>query len=345
MAYCAGLWERIERNKETHPYVRYITRDDGRVRPLHRRWDNLCLPVDHPFWKTHWPPNGWRCRCRVMSITAAEYERRTAAGTIQTEAPQIMWRDWINKRSGEVSQVPAGIDPGFDYNAGVARARAANMTSIGRDKIAALPVMTPIVGPGVSQAFADAVTAAHTVLPEVARQALAGAGDEIKIVDKIVSAAPDLVGKEVPGYAAGLAYEQVDGLKRYAQRQIIVSEQAFDLTSNEWKVATAARGGSVLQHETGHALDEIYQLAEIPAVDAAWRKEAAALAGSLNKGDNAWNTELSYFTQGWPQGLLETIAELYALRHGSGTSSLLNVGAAFPETLAALFSEFDNRGL
>lgn len=55
MAYSAGLWQRIERNKQTHPYIRYITQRDERVRLSHRAWDNLTLPVDHPFWKTHFP--------------------------------------------------------------------------------------------------------------------------------------------------------------------------------------------------------------------------------------------------------------------------------------------------
>lgn len=351
MAYSAGLWERIERNKETHPYVRYITRRDERVRASHRDWNNLCLPVDHPFWHTHWPPNGWHCRCRVMSITAAEYERRRAAGSIETQAPRIVTREWVNKRTGEVSQVPVGIDPGFDYNVGVARARAANLAGIGRDKIAGLPAplqkaaLAPTVGEGVSPAFADAVTKAHAALPAATRQALAGAGYEVRIVDRIVRAAPELAGKTVPGYARRQAYEQVDGLTRYTQRQILVAEQALDAVSQEWQAATPARGSAVLQHETGHALDQIYQLAETPAVAAAWRKEAAALAAYQATGNTDFAGEIDDFIQAWPRGLLETVAELYALRHGPGTASFLNVGAAFPEMLAALTSLFDDRGL
>jgi uncharacterized protein with gpF-like domain len=32
---------------------------DGRTRPMHAAWHNTVLPFDHPFWKTHYPPNGW----------------------------------------------------------------------------------------------------------------------------------------------------------------------------------------------------------------------------------------------------------------------------------------------
>ncbi|MDH0373707.1 phage head morphogenesis protein [Comamonas aquatica] len=138
-AYATGLWERVERAKRTHPYLRYITRRDGRVRHEHAQWDNLVLPVDHPFWKTHWPPNGWRCRCRVMSMSQAEYDRgysierqgaerdASAQGVYKrfnTQEPVVPVREYVNPRTGEVLHVPEGIDPGFAYNPGQARQQA-----------------------------------------------------------------------------------------------------------------------------------------------------------------------------------------------------------------------------
>lgn len=139
MAHSAGLWERIERNKASHPYVRYITKGDERVRAAHRQWNGLTLPVDHPHWQILWPPNGWRCRCRVMSMTTREYARRRAAGSITTAAPKLPTREWVNKRTGEIMQVPVGIDPGFDYNVGVAGARAAGMERLAQQKLKQAP--------------------------------------------------------------------------------------------------------------------------------------------------------------------------------------------------------------
>jgi SPP1 gp7 family putative phage head morphogenesis protein len=150
-AYATGLWERVERSKSAMPYVRYITRGDDRVRPAHQAWDNLTLPVDDAFWKTHWPPNGWRCRCRVMSMTKADYKRgysldRPGAETdanaplvrkpLNTVAPPDERREYVNPRSGEVLQVPVGVDPGFAYNPGQARQQALEAQVQGKLKTA-----------------------------------------------------------------------------------------------------------------------------------------------------------------------------------------------------------------
>src|SRR6187551_2826118 len=58
-AHAAARWERIERTAQTRPYLRYVCLLDGRERAEHKKWHNTILPWDHPWWKTHAPPNGW----------------------------------------------------------------------------------------------------------------------------------------------------------------------------------------------------------------------------------------------------------------------------------------------
>lgn len=43
---------------------------------------------------------------------------------LKTERPPIAPREHVNARTGEITEVPQGIDPGFGYNAGMARQRA-----------------------------------------------------------------------------------------------------------------------------------------------------------------------------------------------------------------------------
>ena len=120
-SYAAGRWARIERSKDTLPLVIYNTMRDERVRASHRPWDGLALPVDHPFWQTHFPPNGWRCRCTAYATDEEGLNRLRKAGLpVKTEAPPERWVPFVNKRTGEISQVPYGVDPGFGYNPGQA---------------------------------------------------------------------------------------------------------------------------------------------------------------------------------------------------------------------------------
>ena len=58
-ARAAGQWERAQRTKATHPFIRYGRSPSREPRQEHRAWEGTILPVDDPWWDTHWTPNGW----------------------------------------------------------------------------------------------------------------------------------------------------------------------------------------------------------------------------------------------------------------------------------------------
>ncbi|PJK29324.1 phage minor head protein [Minwuia thermotolerans] len=118
-AHAAGHWTRIQATKQDLPYLRYVAVLDGRTRPQHRAWHGTLLPVDHVFWQTHYPPNGWRCRCQVQQVSEGQMRRR---GWQVTEPPPESGpgRAHVNRRTGEVIEAPAGIDPGWGHNPGMA---------------------------------------------------------------------------------------------------------------------------------------------------------------------------------------------------------------------------------
>jgi len=134
-AYSAGMWERSQRTKRTHPYFRYVTQRDERVRHAHALLDNVTLPVDDPFWDTHCPPNGYRCRCRLVPVSRLDYDRGKAptGAPLVKQAPPVVMRDWLDRKTGEIRQVPVGVDPGFGHNPGKASADLDRMIA---DKIA-----------------------------------------------------------------------------------------------------------------------------------------------------------------------------------------------------------------
>lgn len=65
-AQSAESWGEIKRRSILYPNLRYETAGDERVRTDHRLLDGAVHPVSADFWDTWMPPNGWRCRCKVV---------------------------------------------------------------------------------------------------------------------------------------------------------------------------------------------------------------------------------------------------------------------------------------
>ena len=79
--YNAGRWERFVAVKDTQPYLMYDAINDSRVRNNHLAIDGIIRPVDDVFWKTHSPPNGINCRCRLISLNERQAQERSGNGT------------------------------------------------------------------------------------------------------------------------------------------------------------------------------------------------------------------------------------------------------------------------
>src|SRR5690606_34682371 len=119
-AYQAGRWKKIQEVKGAFPFLRYVAVQDARTRPEHRAWHGVILPIDHPWWETHYPPCGWRCRCSVQLLNQRTMDRRNFFVTEDADIPRFEPRPWTNPRTGEILVVEKGIDPGFNFNIGKA---------------------------------------------------------------------------------------------------------------------------------------------------------------------------------------------------------------------------------
>lgn len=112
-SYAAGRLAQL-RNPELlklKPYWMYRHSDSVlHPRPLHVSWDGLTLPADDPWWQTHYPPNGWGCKCSVVAVSR---EEALARGGRLEEPPA----DGVDPQTG----APAGIDEGWDYMPGDTR--------------------------------------------------------------------------------------------------------------------------------------------------------------------------------------------------------------------------------
>ena len=113
-AYAAGRWKKIQAVKTSRPYLQYVARM-VRTRPSHAILHRLVYPVDHEFWKTNYPPNGFRCHCHVVTLSSRQVEKRGL--TIQKEMPKPgVWKD--PKTGYEYFVHFPGADKGFRGNPG-----------------------------------------------------------------------------------------------------------------------------------------------------------------------------------------------------------------------------------
>lgn len=157
-SYAAGRWKQLNDPAllKVLPYWQYHHNDSVVTpRPLHVSWNGLTLPPDHPFWETHFPPNGWGCMCRVSAVSKSAFMSAIATGKGPANAP-----------TGT-----EGIDKGFDYAPGAAT--DTSLRQIVQDKLITYPpAITKALSHDVNRrinAQQGAATFAREVLADTAR--------------------------------------------------------------------------------------------------------------------------------------------------------------------------------
>ncbi|WP_392419396.1 phage minor head protein [Capnocytophaga canis] len=91
--YHAANWQAYQDNKALYPNLKYQTQKDNKVREAHQALQGIIAPIDSDFWKTHYPPNGWRCRCYVV---------QTAEPPTEGELPVLTDKEFPKEFRGNV---------------------------------------------------------------------------------------------------------------------------------------------------------------------------------------------------------------------------------------------------
>ncbi|MGQ0621348.1 MAG: PBECR2 nuclease fold domain-containing protein [Panacagrimonas sp.] len=121
-SYQAARFKQMDEIKALRPFWEYRHSDLVQdPRPEHLAWDKLVLSADDPFWKTHYPPNGWGCQCTVFALSKRDLDAMgkaepDQAPTLEYEAKTV----GVRGPNPRTVQVPKGIDPGWGYNPGEA---------------------------------------------------------------------------------------------------------------------------------------------------------------------------------------------------------------------------------
>ena len=107
-SYNAGRYEQLQH----FDYWEYQHGDSFSPRAMHLSWHGTLLPKEHEWWQQHFPQNGWGCKCKVRGRTGKQLARQ---GKTVNLPPKTDIKEWTDKVTGEVWEIPKGIDPGFDY--------------------------------------------------------------------------------------------------------------------------------------------------------------------------------------------------------------------------------------
>lgn len=77
-AYNVGHYEQMTSPgvMQLRPYWQYDAVNDFHTRPSHLAMDGRVFPADSPVWDTWFPPNGFRCRCTVKTLSKRQVEQR-----------------------------------------------------------------------------------------------------------------------------------------------------------------------------------------------------------------------------------------------------------------------------
>ena len=114
-AYAAGRWKKIQAVKKSRPYLQYIARMI-RTRPSHAILHEKVYPVDHEFWASNLPPNGFRCHCTIRTLS--ERQVRKYGLSVEKDMPQP--GVWTDPKTGMEYHVNfPGADKGFRNNPGM----------------------------------------------------------------------------------------------------------------------------------------------------------------------------------------------------------------------------------
>lgn len=241
-SYAVGQWEQIQAQKDIAEYLMYDAIDDHRTRPEHAAWDGTILPVEDEWWRSHYPPNGWNCRCGVIQLAGDELADLGLSPS--PRAPRGGTKDWTNPRTGKTEKVEKGLDPGWNVNQGEAHLQ--NLQKLQQEKIKALP-------PRAATAAARGVKAAEAQAADLAERASI-------TVSHGIDATPEAM-------ARGAGKAQI----RAAEKGI-----ADALADNTPYLAKAIK--TIQGTKSGAKLDPIQLLAKAKA-EAAKAKDNAALAG------------------------------------------------------------------
>lgn len=156
-SYAAGRYAQLQEGG----FAFWVYKHGGSLEPRvqHLAWNGLTLAPSHPFWQTHFAPNGWGCSCYVVGARSEAAARRL--GGNPGKALPEGW-DTIDPSTG----APPGISKNWDYAPG---GRVADVVNTMAEKTRQWEYeLAKAYMQGVPEAVRDRLAQSYRALPSVA---------------------------------------------------------------------------------------------------------------------------------------------------------------------------------
>lgn len=131
-SYAAGRWAQMTDPDvlKARPFWVYKHRTVENPRLEHKSWHDLVLVAMHPWFLTHWTPNGWGCNCTIISINGRQLAAMGKSGP--DSPPNDGTYEYTVPSTGEVVTLPKGVQYGWDYAPGRRAAETAMAARLNR---------------------------------------------------------------------------------------------------------------------------------------------------------------------------------------------------------------------
>jgi SPP1 gp7 family putative phage head morphogenesis protein len=130
-AYANANYEMMDKQRDVFEHWQYITAGDDKVRDSHRALDGKVFPANSEFWKTHFPPWDYNCRCQCVPLSDGDVaemreqdkdknpeQRRVLDGAVLRKAEEGVV---MNADGQSISVMPKTGAGAFQWTPGVLR--------------------------------------------------------------------------------------------------------------------------------------------------------------------------------------------------------------------------------
>ncbi|OWF83113.1 phage head morphogenesis protein [Yersinia frederiksenii] len=122
-AYNAGRYEEQLANVEFRPYWERVAVMDRLTRPKHAALNGFTARYDDPVWQFMYPPDGYRCRCRVRARSEADISRHNITVQSSQDRIETVQQAWgpNDTRTVQAFRINGELytpDAGFGHNPG-----------------------------------------------------------------------------------------------------------------------------------------------------------------------------------------------------------------------------------